>query len=147
MLSYRNTTTIISEKQIPWRQMSFTSHRVSLPYFGSASRKLPSQAESSSVFLSVGNSNYLSWTVINRNARNMKLKATVFTLVINCTILMKANSHFSRNVYTISDRIWCNKHLRQTTTKKYENNGKGGYFRFDGDNNISYSYILSITYT
>ena len=26
MLSHRNTTTIICEKQIPWRQMSFASH-------------------------------------------------------------------------------------------------------------------------
>ena len=43
-----------------------------------------------------------------------------------------------RNVYTISDRIWCNKHLRHTTTEKYENNGKGGYFQFDDDNNMSY---------
>ena len=29
---------------------------------------------------------------------------------------------------------------------KYDNNGKGGYFRFDDDNNMSYRYILSITY-
>ena len=26
------------------------------------------------------------------------------------------------------------------------NNGKGGYFWFDDDNNMSYRYILSITY-
>ena len=31
----------------------------------------------------------------------------LFALIINCTILMKTNSRFSRNVYTISDRIWC----------------------------------------
>ena len=55
----------------------------------------------------------------------------LFALIINCTILMKTNSRFSRSVYTISDRIWCNKHLRHTTTEKYENNGKGGYLRFD----------------
>ena len=60
---------------------------------------------------------------------------------------MKTNSRFSRNVYAISDRIWCNKHLKHTTTEKYDNNGKGEYFRFDGDNNMSYRYILSITYT
>ena len=60
---------------------------------------------------------------------------------------MKTNSQFSRNVYAVSDRIWCNKHLRHTTTEKYDNNGKGGYFRFDDDNNMSYRYILSITYT
>ena len=60
---------------------------------------------------------------------------------------MKTNSRFSRNVYAISDRKWCNKHLRHTTNEKYDNNGKGGYFRFDDDNNMSYRYILSITYT
>ena len=27
------------------------------------------------------------------------------------------------------------------------NNGKGGYFRFNDDNNMSYRDILSITYT
>ena len=66
----------------------------------------------------------------------------LFALIINCTIQMKTNSQFSRNVYTTSDRIWCNKHLRQTTTEKHENNGKGGYFRFDDDNNMSYKYEL-----
>ena len=30
--------------------------------------------------------------------------------------------------------------------EKYDNNGKGGYFRFEVDN-MSYRYILSITYT
>ena len=34
-----------------------------------------------------------------------------------------------------------------TTTDKNDNNRKGGYFRFDDDNNVSYRYILSITYT
>ena len=55
---------------------------------------------------------------------------------------METNSRFSRNVYTtISDIIWCNKHLRHETTEKYENNGKGGYLRFDDDdNNMSYRY-------
>ena len=36
---------------------------------------------------------------------------------------------------------------KQLTTEKYDDNGKGGYFRFDYDNNMSYRYILSITYT
>ena len=31
--------------------------------------------------------------------------------------------------------------------EKYGNSGKGGYFRFDDGNNMSYRYILSITYT
>ena len=65
----------------------------------------------------------------------------LFTLIINCTMLMKTNSRFSRYVCTISDIIWCNKHLRHTTREKYGNNGKGGYFRFDDDdNNMSYIY-------
>ena len=54
---------------------------------------------------------------------------------------------FSRNVYAIIDRIWSSKHLRHTTTKKYDNNGKGGYFWFDDGNNTSYKYTLSITYS
>ena len=29
--------------------------------------------------------------------------------------------------------------------EKYDNNGKGGYFRFDDDNKMDYKYILSIT--
>ena len=62
----------------------------------------------------------------------------LFALIINCTIMIKTNSRFSRNVYATSDRIWCNKHLRHTTTEKFDNNGKGGYFRFDDDNNMSY---------
>ena len=60
---------------------------------------------------------------------------------------MNTNSLFSRNVYVISNRIWCNKHLRRTNTEKHDKNGKGGYFRFDDDNNMSYIYILSINYT
>ena len=62
-------------------------------------------------------------------------------------MIMKTNSRFSRNVYAISNRIWCNKHLRPTTTEKYDNNGKGGHLRFDDDNKMSYRYILSINYT
>ena len=34
-----------------------------------------------------------------------------------------------------------------TTTEKYDNNGKDWYLRFDYDNNMSYKYILSITWT
>ena len=49
----------------------------------------------------------------------------------------KKNSRISRHVYTISDRIWCNKHHRHKTTEKYEKNWNGGYFRFDDDNNMS----------
>ena len=31
--------------------------------------------------------------------------------------------------------------------EKYDNNGKGWYFRFDYDNNMSYKYISSIIWT
>ena len=71
----------------------------------------------------------------------------LFALRISCTIMIKTNSGFSRNVYAITDRIWCSKHLRHTTTEKYDENGKDGHFRFVDDNNMSYRYILSITYT
>ena len=40
----------------------------------------------------------------------------IFELIMNCTITMKTKSRFSRNVYAISDRIWCNRHLRHTAT-------------------------------
>ena len=60
---------------------------------------------------------------------------------------MKTKFQFYRNVYAIRDSLWCYKHLRYTATEKYDNNGKGRYFRFDDDNNMSYKYIISITWT
>ena len=59
---------------------------------------------------------------------------------------MKTNSRFP-GTYAISDRIWCNKHLRHTTTEKYDDHCKGGYFRFDDYTNMGYRYMLSIAYT
>ena len=41
----------------------------------------------------------------------------LFALMINCEIMMKKKSRFSQNVYAISDRIWCYKHLKHTTTE------------------------------
>ena len=38
-------------------------------------------------------------------------------LIINCTIIIETKPRLSRNIYAISDRIWCNKHLRHTTTE------------------------------
>ena len=82
----------------------------------------------------------------NKRIRSAKPKRIrLFVLIINCTIIIKRNSRFSRNVYAINDSIWCNKHLRHTTTEKYDKNGKGVYFRLDDDNNMGYRYILSIT--
>ena len=46
-------------------------------------------------------------------------KRIIFELIINCTTVMKTKSRFSQNVYAISDRIWCDKYLRHTTTEKY----------------------------
>ena len=46
----------------------------------------------------------------------------LFQVIINCTIIMKTNSRFSWNA--ISDRIWCNKHLRHTTTENMITMGK-----------------------
>ena len=37
------------------------------------------------------------------------------------TTIINTKSQFSRNVYAISDRMWCNKHLRHTTTEKSGN--------------------------
>ena len=48
----------------------------------------------------------------------------LFQVIINCTMIMKTNSRFSWNVYAISDRIWCNKHLRHTTTENMITMGK-----------------------
>ena len=38
--------------------------------------------------------------------------------------MIRTKSQFSRNVYGIRDRIWCNKHVRHTTTKKKITMGK-----------------------
>ena len=38
--------------------------------------------------------------------------------------MVMTKSQFSRNVYAIRDRIWCNKHLRHTTTENMITMGK-----------------------
>ena len=99
-------------------------------------------------FRSVCTMMIMRWCTVQQTSTICKPKhIRIFALILNCTIIMKTNSQFSRNVYAISDGIWCNKHLRHTTMEKYDNNGKGGYFRFDDDNNMSYRSTLSITYT
>ena len=50
---------------------------------------------------------------------------------------------FPEYIYTISDRIWCNKHLKHTTTENLITLGKVD--ASDNDDNMSYRYILSIT--
>ena len=90
----------------------------------------------------------MSWLNVQTKEYNLQVK----TYPIICTHHKPHNNNenkfrFSRYVYAISDRIWCNKHLRHTATEKYDNNVKGGYFRFDDDNNMSYRCILSIAYT
>ena len=46
---------------------------------------------------------------------------TYCTLIINCAIIMETKSRFSLNVYAISHRIWCKKHLRHTNTENMVN--------------------------
>ena len=87
--------------------------------------------------------NEMVYCTIKRVRSERPKRIRTLALIINCTIIMKTNSRFSRNIYAISDRIWSNKHLRHTATEIYDN-GKGGYCRFDDDNNMSYRYILSI---
>ena len=43
--------------------------------------------------------------------------------------------------------IWWYKHIRHTTTTKYDNSGQVWCFRFDYDNKMSYKYILPTTWT
>ena len=88
----------------------------------------------------------MRWCNVKTNEHDQQAK----TYPIICTYHKlhnnkKTKSRFSPNVYAISDRIWCNKHLRHTTTEQYDNYGWGWYFWFDDDSNMSYRYILSIT--
>ena len=48
----------------------------------------------------------------------------LFALIINCAMIMKTKSRFSRNVYEISDSIWCDTHLRHTATENILTMGK-----------------------
>ena len=61
--------------------------------------------------------------------------------------MIKTNSGFSRNVYAIIREYDVANISGTQPRKKYDDNGKGRHFRFDDDNNMSYRYILSITYT
>ena len=70
--------------------------------------------------------NEMMWSTNKRIRSADQKRIRIFALIIICTTIIKTKSRFSRNVYAISDRIWCNKHLRHTTTKKYDN-GKGWY--------------------
>ena len=89
----------------------------------------------------------MGWCIIQTNEYD--LQAITYPTI--CTHHKLHNndekkSQFSRNVFAIRDRIWCNKHLRHTTTEKYDNNGKCWYFRFDDDNKMSYEYIDKLTW-
>ena len=90
----------------------------------------------------------MGWCNVQTNEHD--LQAKTYTTIcthheLHNNIEHKTPSRLFRNIYAISDRIWCNKHLRHTITEKYDNNGSGWYFRFDDNNNISYGYILLIT--
>ena len=77
----------------------------------------------------------MGWCAVQTNEYDRTIcKAKLirlFALIINCTMIMKTNSLFSRNVFARSDRIWCNKHIRHTTTEKYDNNRKSGTISYD----------------
>ena len=45
-----------------------------------------------------------------------------------------------------TEHIWWYNHLRHTTVKKYDNNGKVRYFRFDDDNKLNYEFMLLKTW-
>ena len=90
----------------------------------------------------------MGWCTVQTNEYDLQTKTyPIICIHHNLHNNNETNSRFSRNVYAIGDRIWCNKHIRHTTTEKYDNNGKVGYFRFDYDYKMSYRYIFSITYT
>ena len=72
--------------------------------------------------LNDGNEMVLMYKWTNTIFRPKRIR--LFALIINCIIVTRTNSRFSRNVYAISNRIWCNKHLRQTTTKNMITMGK-----------------------
>ena len=82
----------------------------------------------------------MRWCNVQTNEYDLQAK----TFPIICTHHKLCNnnekkSQFFRNVYAISDRI-LRKHLRPTTTEKYDNNWKGGYCRFDYDNSMSHVF-------
>ena len=67
----------------------------------------------------------MRWCNVQTNKYDLRAKTypTICTH-LNCTILMKTNSRFSRNVFSVSDRIWCNNHLRLTTRENMKTMGK-----------------------
>ena len=86
----------------------------------------------------------MRWCYVQTNEYDLQAR----TYPTSCTHhKLHTNSENKFPVFEISNRIWCNKHLRHITTEKYDYNGKGEYFRFDDDNDMSYRYIFLITYT
>ena len=57
---------------------------------------------------------------------------------------MKTNSRFSQNGYAIRDIIWCNKHLRHTTTGKYDNNGLVVLNKVLGNLNLNFYHFSTL---
>ena len=80
---------------------------------------------------------------VQTNAICKPKRIRLFALIINCAIIMKTKSRYSRNIYSISDRIWCIKHLRHIATKKCDQHSLRLILRFDNDNNMSYIYICT----
>ena len=66
--------------------------------------------------------------LLNRSVQRNKydLQAKMYQTIFTHHKLHNNNeskSWFPQIVYAVSDRIWCNKHLRHTTTEKYDNDG------------------------
>ena len=59
-------------------------------------------------------------------------------------LVIRKQPSFPGDTYETDSVRWYD-HLRHTTMEKFDNNGKGWYFRFDCDNKICYKYNLSIT--
>ena len=77
-----------------------------------------------SVFRYVSTMMIMRWCNVQTNEYDLQAK----TYPAICTHHKLRNKNENKipifpNIYAISDRIWCNKHLRHTTMDKYGNNG------------------------
>ena len=88
----------------------------------------------------------MRWCTVQTNKCDLQAKT-----YSNICIHHKQHNN-NENKFPVLPDLMCNKwqnminkHLRHPTTENYDNNGKGGYFRFDDDNKMNYKYIISIT--
>ena len=89
----------------------------------------------------------MRWRTVQTNEYDLQAK----TCPNICTHHKLQNNN--ENKFPVFPERICNKwqNMMQQTSQAHNlgkyNNGKGGYFRFNDDNNMSYRDILSITYT